>query len=77
MVNANLIHPRMEIVGSDGEHVAQVENVSGSDIELARLDLTPGLAHTIPVSWVAKVDDKVHLNISKQEAKDRSGSLKH
>ena len=40
------------------------------DLELAKLDLGAGLKHhLIPVSWVATVDDKVHLSLTKDEAK--------
>ena len=64
------IAEHMEVVGSDGHHVGKVDHVLGQDIELAKLDLGSGLKHhLIPVSWVATVDDKVHLSLTKDEAK--------
>jgi hypothetical protein len=64
------IAEHMEVVGSDGHHVGKVDHVLGQDIELAKLDLGAGLKHhLIPVSWVASVDDKVHLSLTKDEAK--------
>jgi hypothetical protein len=64
------IAEHMEVVGSDGDHLGKVDHVVGNDIELAKLDLGAGFKHhLIPVSWVASVDDKVHLRLTKDEAK--------
>ena len=64
------IAEHMEVVGSDGHHVGKVDHVIGQDIELAKLDLGAGLKHhLIPTSWVANVDGKVHLSLTKDEAK--------
>ena len=72
MVDATLIKEHMEVVGSDGGHVGRVDHVLGDQIELAKLDLAGGFKHhMIPVSWVANVDEHVHLSITKDEAKDR------
>lgn len=44
----------------------------GDQIELAKLDLGSGLKHhMIPVTWVTRVDEHVHLNMTKDEAKAR------
>ena len=50
-----------------------VDHVLGDQIELAKLDLAGGFKHhMIPVSWVEYVDDdKVRLNLTKDEAKER------
>ena len=46
--------------------------VRGDQIELAKLDLGAGFKHhMIPVSWVDHVDEHVHLNVTKDEAKAR------
>jgi hypothetical protein len=73
MVDASLIKEHLEVVGSDGEHVGRVDHVLGDQIELAKLDLAGGFNHhLIPVSWVDYVDDdKVRLNLTKDEAKAR------
>jgi hypothetical protein len=70
MTDAGQIREHMDVVGSDGHHVGKVDHVLGNDIELAKLDLGAGLKHhLIPRSWVASVDDKVHLSLTKDEAK--------
>lgn len=70
MTNASQIAEHMEVVGSDGHHVGKVDHVLGQDIELAKLDLGAGLKHhIIPLTWVDRIDDKVHLNLSKDAAK--------
>ena len=72
MVDVSLIKEHLEVVGSDGGHVGRVDHVLGDQIELAKLDLAGGFKHhMIPVSWVDHVDEHVHLNITKDEAKDR------
>ena len=70
MNNAAHIDEHMEVVGSDGHHLGKVDHVLGNDIELAKLDLGAGLKHhLIPLSWVDHVDSKVHLNLTRDEAK--------
>jgi len=72
MINTDAITEHLEVVGSDGGHVGKVDHVLGGEIELSKLDLGSGFKHhMIPVSWVDHVDDKVHLTITKDEAKSR------
>ncbi len=62
----------MEVVSNDDHHVGRVDHVRGTEIELAGLDLQAlGKHHTIPLSWIEWVDDKVHLNLSRDDAKGR------
>jgi hypothetical protein len=69
MMNAAQSEP-MEVVGSDGHHVGRLDDVLARDIELARPDPDGGLERRrLPFSCVAYIDDKVHLNISRDEAK--------
>jgi hypothetical protein len=71
METAN-IREHMEVVGSDGKHVGRVDHVRDTEIELAKMDLAGmGRHHLIPTTWIDWVDDKVHLNLSTEEAKDR------
>ena len=66
MHDTTAIREHMEVLGSDGGHVGKVDKIEGSDIELAKFDLGAGLKHhLIPVSWVERVDDHVHLNLTK------------
>ena len=70
MHDTTAIREHMEVLGSDGGHVGKVDKIEGSDIELAKFDLGAGLKHhLIPVSWVERVDDHVHLNLTKDDAK--------
>jgi hypothetical protein len=72
MVDPSAIREHLEVVGSDGEHVGRVDHVHGDVIELAKLDLAAGFKHhMIPVSWVDHVDEHVHLNLTRDEARAR------
>jgi hypothetical protein len=72
MINVDEITEHLEVVGSDGGHVGKVDKVVAGQIELAKLDLTGGFKHhMIPITWVDHVDDKVHLTLTKDEAKSR------
>jgi hypothetical protein len=72
MVDPTQIRENLEVVGSDGEHVGRVDHVFGDKVELAKLDLAGGLKHhIIPVSWVDHVDEHVHLNVTKDDARAR------
>ena len=72
MVNVALIKEHLEVVGSDGGHVGRVDHVMGDQIELAKLDLAGGFKHhMIPISWVEYIDEHVHLNLTKDDAKAR------
>lgn len=72
MAEASQIREHMEVVSKDDHHVGRVDHVRGTEIELAALDLQAmGKHHKIPLSWVDWVDDKVHLNLSRDDAKDR------
>ncbi|MGO4410768.1 MULTISPECIES: DUF2171 domain-containing protein [unclassified Brevundimonas] len=77
MISASMIKEHLEVVGSDGGHVGRVDHVMGDQIELAKMDIGSGMKHhMIPVSWVDRVDDHVHLSMTKDEAKSR-WAVKH
>ena len=70
MINVADIKEHLEVVGSDGGHVGKVDHVHGGEIELAKFDWGSGLKHhMIPISWVDHVDEHVHLNVTKDQAK--------
>jgi hypothetical protein len=73
MVQPNLIHEHMEVVGSDGVHVGTVDHMEGADqVKLTKDDEDAGGEHHfIPLAWVDHVDSKVHLKQSGAEAKAR------
>ena len=60
----------MDVVGSDGSHVGTVDKVRGDRILLTKTDTDAGgRHHSIPSSWLDKVDTKVTLRKSADEAK--------
>jgi hypothetical protein len=59
----------MEVIGSDGEKLGTVEAVQGDRIMLAKTDENAGgQKHSIPCSWIDKVDERVTVNKSREEA---------
>ena len=71
-----------EVLGSDGQHVGTVDHVRGDQILLTKTDKDAGgHHHRIPSSWISRVDDKVHLSKTAEEAKrawrdaDETGGL--
>ena len=68
MIEANQIREHMEVVGSDDAHLGKVVDVMGQDIRLTKA-MAVGPHHLIPLSWVSRVDDKVHLTLTTDEAK--------
>ena len=60
----------MEVVGSDGEHIGTVDKVRGDRIILTRNDVDAGgRHHSIPSRWIERVDDKVTVRKTAEEAK--------
>ena len=60
----------MDVVGSDGEHIGTVDKVRGDRILLTKSDPDAGgRHHSIPSRWIDRVDDKVTVRKSADEAK--------
>ena len=57
----DLIKPRMAVVGSEHGQFATVDHVEGRDLIKLSRD-AQGKHHYIPLTWVASVDDKVHVD---------------
>ncbi len=65
----SLVTEHMEVVGSDGSHVGTVDKVRGDRIILTKNDENAaGHHHSIPCSWIDKVEDKVTINKTAEEA---------
>jgi hypothetical protein len=64
------IQERMEVVGSDGQHVGTIDHKEAADqLVLAGDDpKAGGKPHLISVDWVDFVDSKVHLNKPAEKA---------
>jgi hypothetical protein len=73
MVAPMMIKEHMEVVGSDGVHVGTVDHLEGRDmVKLTKTDPeSGGEHHLIPLAWVERVENKVHLKQSGAEAKAR------
>jgi hypothetical protein len=56
------IKEHMDVYASGGTFVGKVDHVEGDRIKLTKNDSPDGQHHLIPLSWVAKVHDHVHLN---------------
>ena len=56
------IREHMEVYASCGNFVGKVDRVEGQRIKLTRADSPDGQHHVIPMNWVAKVHDHIHLN---------------
>ena len=56
------ITEHMDVFGSCGNKLGKVDHVEGDHIKLTKNDSPDGLHHVIPMSWVARVDNHVHLN---------------
>ncbi len=60
----------MEVIGSDGEHVGTVDKVRGDRILLTKSDADAGgRHHSIPSRWIDRVDDKVTVRKTAEQAK--------
>lgn len=57
---ASRIKEHMEVVGSNDQHFAIVDEIEGQRIKLTKD--AQGKHHYIPMSWVARVDEHVHIN---------------
>jgi len=72
MTMLEAIKEHMDVIASDGGRIGRVDHVKGGQIELAKLDLDTGFKHRmIPLDWVTRVDEHVHLNLTEDEAKAR------
>jgi hypothetical protein len=61
-----LIKPHMPVVSSDHSQVAVVDHLAGDDLIKLAKD-AHDQHHYIPLIWVTSVDDKVHIDRSKDE----------
>jgi len=64
------IHEKMEVVGSDGEHVGTVDRVEYGEIKLTRRDSDDGKHHLIPTDAVKSIaGNKVTLSQTAAETR--------
>lgn len=66
------VREHMEVVGADGAHIGTVDGTRGDRIILTRSDPSSGgHHHSIPCAWIDRVEDKVKLSITGDEAHER------
>lgn len=59
----------MDVVGSDDQHVGTVDCVKGDRIILTKSDPSAGgHHHSVPCAWIDKVEEKVMLNRTSEQA---------
>ena len=65
------IREHMEVYASCGTKIGLVDHVEGDAIKLTRRESPDGRHHRIPLSWVAKVHDHIHLNKDHREVESQ------
>ncbi len=60
MVDVNQIKPHMPVVCSNSKEFGKVDHVEGKSLKLTRDQ--SGKHHFIPLEWIERVDDKVHVD---------------
>lgn len=65
--NASKVRERMTVVASCGTRVGVVDHVEGNAIKLTKHDSKDGQHHFIPMDWVERVDNEVHLRKNSKE----------
>ena len=65
------IREHMDVYASCGTKVGRVDHVEGDSIKLTKNDSPDGMHHRIPLSWVAKVHDHIHLDRDHKEVQSQ------
>jgi hypothetical protein len=65
-VDTSKIRDHMPVVCSNGGQFATVDHLDGDSIKLTKDD--KGQHHWIPISWVTRVDDQVHIDRPSDQA---------
>lgn len=64
------VKEHQEVVGSDGAHIGTVDHVRGDRILLTKSDQDAGgHHHSIPSSWITRIDEKVEISKTAEQAK--------
>lgn len=66
------IRDGMQVLGSDGGMIGTVDGgAEGDQFKLKRDHAGAGAHHYLPLEWIDRVDDHVHLNVTAATARDR------
>lgn len=60
-VRSSMIADHMDVVASDGTRVGKVDFVRDGCLVLSAASSPDGQSHEVPIHWVARIDDRVHL----------------
>jgi hypothetical protein len=60
MIDTNQIKKHAQVVGLDDQVLGKVDHVQGQSLKLTKDDT--GKHHLIPLDWIDRIDDKVHVN---------------
>jgi hypothetical protein len=69
--NVSDIQHHMDVVASCGCKMGKVDHLEGNAIKLTKNDSPDGQHHYVPIDWVTRVDNHVHL--SKNASETESG----
>ncbi len=64
-VGVSGIRPGMEVISACGQRVGVVDNLDGMTLQLTLQDSPDGVRHFLPVGWVLRVDQQVHITRSR------------
>jgi len=70
MADQTTIREHMDVVASCGKLVGKVDRVEGDSIKLTKNDSSDGQHHLVPKTWIARVDEHVHLNKNSEEVEN-------
>ena len=74
MINAQEIKPNMPVVCSNDGQFGIVDHMEGNDSIKLKKD-EKGVHHFIPLSWVERVDEHVHIDRPGDEAMQQWSSV--
>ena len=61
------IEGHMDVLASCGKKIGVVDGVEENALKLTRQDSPDSLHHYVPISWISRVDDRVHLIKNSEE----------
>ena len=67
MIDTNQIKAHCPVVDTNDQVIGKVDHVQGQSLKLTKDD--SGKHHLIPLDWIDRVDDKVHVKKGADEVK--------
>ena len=68
MIDTNQIKPHCQVVDCNDAPIGKVDHVQGQSLKLTKDD--SGKHHLIPLDWIDRVDDKVHVTKNADEVRN-------